>query len=204
MKHKRPWACWILLVVAHLALPQAVLAADETRDPREFFFTQSFGDLPEELETARQEGKLGMLLFFEAEGCSYCEYMLQNVLNRPTVQDWYRQRFVSIAVDIHGDVELTDFDNITLPSKVFSDHRKVFVTPVVAFIDLEGDEIYRHTGMVRTVDEFMLIGRYIEGEHYFDTEFDRFAREQGEPPGDAPFSPADATDHRLDDRGSSK
>jgi hypothetical protein len=39
----------------------------ETRDAREFFFTQTFGDLPEEMQSAREQGKLGMLLFFEAD-----------------------------------------------------------------------------------------------------------------------------------------
>jgi len=154
-------------------------AASEARDPDEFFFTQSFGDLREEAAAARQEGKTGMLLFFMADACPYCRHMLEKVFTDPAVQDWYRERFVSIAVDIHGDVELTDFDGITLPSKVFSDHREVFLTPVVAFLDLDGNEIYRHLGMIRTPEEMLLLGEYIEGRHYFDTEYRTFARQQG-------------------------
>ncbi len=157
-----------------------LLAAEEDkRDPRAFFFTQSFGDLPEELQTAREQGKLGLLLFFEAEGCSYCEYMLQHIFNQKQVQDWYQKRFLGIAVDIHGDVEITDFDQITLPSKVFSEHRKVFLTPTVSFIDLNGDEIYRRVGMVKTPQEFLLMGEYIAGQHYFDTEYGAFIRQRG-------------------------
>ena len=95
------------------------------------------------------------------------------------MQDWYRDRFVSIAVDIHGDVELVDFDGIALPSKVFSDHRKVFLTPVMSFIDLDGNEIYRQLGMLRTPDDMLLLGRYIEGRHYYDTEFRVYAQRQG-------------------------
>jgi len=151
----------------------------ESRDPREFFFTQSFGDLPEELQTAEEEGKQGMLLFFEAEACPYCSAMLKQVFAQKNVQDWYRERFLSIAVDIHGDVEIKDFDGITLPSKVFSKHRKVFMTPVMSFIDLKGIEIYRHSGMVKTPEEFLLIGEYIAGNHYFDTEYKVFAKERG-------------------------
>ena len=79
--------------------------------------------------TAREAGRQGMLLFFEADSCPYCRQMRRNVFANPDVQEWFGQRFVSIAVDIHGDVELTDFDGITLPSKVFADHRKVFLTP---------------------------------------------------------------------------
>jgi len=185
-------------VLAALLLALPLLLADfafgdevQTRDAREFFFTQTFGDLPEEMQVARDEGKLGMLLFFEAESCPYCQHMLRKVLSQKKVQDWYRERFVNIAVDIHGDVELTDFDGITLPSKVFSDHRKIFLTPVVAFLDLGGNEIYRHYGMVKTSEEFLLLGAYIDGKHYFDTEYAVFARERGMQQDGALITPAE-------------
>ena len=161
--------------------PVTTITADENtwRDPRAFFFIQSFGDLPEELQMAREQGKKGMLLFFESEGCSYCRGMLNKVFSNERVQDWYQKHFLSIAVDIHGDVEIKDFDGITLPSKVFSDHRKVFVTPTVTFIDLNGDEIYRHTGMIRTPEALLIMGEYILEGHYFDTEFRVFAERKG-------------------------
>ena len=163
-----------------LALPLISAGAEpETWDARAYFFTQTFGDLPEEMQIAREEGKLGMLLFFEAESCPYCQHMIRKVFSQKKVQDWYSKRFVSIAVDIHGDVELTDFDGITLPSKVFSAQRRVFMTPVVAFIDLDGNEIYRHLGMIKTPEEFLLLGEYIEGKHYYRMEYSTFAAEHG-------------------------
>ena len=171
------------LVVLLLSLPLFEAAANggpaESRDPRAHFFTPTFGDLNEEMQVARDEGKLGMLLFFEAEACPYCQRMLGRVLSEPRVQDWYNERFVNIAVDIHGDVELTDFDGITLPSKVFSDHRRIFLTPVVAFIDLDGNEIYRHLGMIKTPEEFLLLGEYIAGQHQYLMEFKTYARKHG-------------------------
>ena len=171
----------VYIVMALLLLGARNLAAmeNETRDPREFFFTQSFGDLPEELQTAKEQGKHGLLLFFESEACSYCRSMLKNVFSQKHVQEWYRERFLSIAIDIHGDIEIKDFDGITLPSKVFSDHREVFLTPTVAFIDLHGAEVYRHQGMIRTPEAFLVLGEYIAGEHYFDTEFRVFADKRG-------------------------
>ena len=172
---------WVgILSVLLLLFSECALAeSDKERDPREYFFTQTFGDLPEEMKAAKNQGKKGMLLFFEAEGCPYCRYMLQKVFNQKEVQDWYRERFLSIAVDIHGDVELKDFDGITLPSKVFSAQRRVVMTPVVSFIDLNGIEIYRHLGMVKTPEEFLVMGEYIAGGHYFDLEFRTFAKKQG-------------------------
>lgn len=168
-----------LLALSVLATGSASAGEPETRDAREFFFEQTFGDLPEEMQAAREQGKIGMLLFFEAEGCPYCQYMLRKIFSQRHVQDWYRERFVNIAVDIHGDVEMKDFDGISLPSKIFSDHRRIFMTPVVSFLDLNGNEIYRHLGMTKTPEDFLLLGEYIEGEHYFDTEFKVFAKARG-------------------------
>ena len=170
---------WFAMILWSLTSAIAIAAEQNIRDPREFFFTQSFGDLPEELQTAKAQGKKGLLLFFEAEGCPYCLGMLKRVFSQKQVQDWYRERFLSIAVDIHGDVEVKDFDGITLPSKVFAAHRKVFMTPMLAFIDLDGSEIYRHPGMVKTPEEFLVMGEYIAEGHYFDTEFSVFAEKRG-------------------------
>ena len=105
--------------------------------------------------------------------------MLKHVFSQRTVQDWYNERYVNIAVDVFGDVEIKDFDGITLPSKVFADQRRIFATPVVSFIDLNGIEIYRHFGMIRTPGEFLLLGQYIEDRHYYDTEFEVFLRSKG-------------------------
>lgn len=157
----------------------ALATESDIRDPQEYFFIQSFGDLPEELQKARKQGKQGLLLLFEAEDCRYCLAMHKRVLSQKQVQDWYRQRFVSIAVDIHGDVEIKDFDGITLPSKVFAEHRRVFMTPVLSFVDLNGNEIYRHLGMVKSPEEFLLMGEYIADGHYFDTEFKVFNKSKG-------------------------
>jgi len=129
-------------------VPAQADPAMETRDPRAHFFAQSFGDLPEELEEARQAGKLGLLLFFEQEGCAYCDRMMKTILNQPAVQDWYRERFVSIAVDINGDVELRDVDGITLPSKVFAEHRRVKTTPTISFLDLNGAVVAVNTAIL--------------------------------------------------------
>jgi len=169
-----------LIVVLTMMVASVALAnGSESRNPREHFFTLTFGDLPEEMATAHDEGKRGMLLFFEAEDCPYCHHMLQKVFSQVKVQDWYQQRFVSIAIDIHGDVEMQDFAGITLPSKVFSDQQGVFLTPVISFVDLNGEEIYRHLGMIRTQQEFLLLGEYIDSGYYNRTRYDEFLETRG-------------------------
>lgn len=172
-------AARLMLILTVLVTGAALASVSGSRDPREFFFTLTFGDLPEEMEVARGDGKLGMLLFFEAEDCPYCHHMLKNVFNQTDVQDWYQEHFVSIAIDIHGDVEMQDFSGITLPSKVFSDQQGVFLTPVMSFVDIDGEEIYRHLGMIGTPQEFLLLGEYIVDGHYKKMRYDDFSKARG-------------------------
>jgi thioredoxin-related protein len=177
----KPGRFFLILFLGLTWIGNAALADElpDTRDPQDFFFAQTFGDLPEELADARKAGKLGLFLFYEQEGCQYCLKMKQSVLNQRRVQDWYREHFVNIPIDIRGDVELRDVDGITLPSKVFAQHRKVEYTPVMSFLDLHGIEVFRKTGLITSPEEFMLMGRYIREERYTDTSFSDFLAEVG-------------------------
>jgi thioredoxin-related protein len=174
------WADRWMVTCFFLCIALNGVSADSgpVRDPRAYFFTPTFGDLREDLDDARSTGKLGLLLFFEQEGCAFCKRMMKTVLNQPDVQDWYRERFIAIAVDINGDVELTDVDGVTLPSKVFAAHRKVKTTPTLSFLDLNGSEVHRRTAMIENPEEFLLVGRYVADGHYTDTSWKTFEREQ--------------------------
>ena len=188
-------AAFVILAILSLGSAAALANEQATSDAQECFFAQTFGDLPEEIQAARDDGKLGMLLFFEAEFCPYCQRMIRDVFSQKNVQEWFGQRFVCIAVDVNGDVELTDFDGITLPSKVFSDHRRIFATPIISFIDLDGNEIYRHLGMIKTSEELLMLGEYIEGKYHYSMEFKTYARQRGaEDKGDVLVTPAGASE----------
>ena len=76
----------------------ALLLASTPRDPYQYFFEQTLGDLTEELEIAREEGKQGVFVFFEMDECPFCHRMKQTVLNQPEVQEYFRRVF-SFAVD---------------------------------------------------------------------------------------------------------
>lgn len=182
----RPGHIFLILLLGLILTGSAGWAGElpQTRDPQDFFFAQTFGDLPDELSEAKKAGKLGLFLFFEQEGCQYCQRMKQTVLNQRQVQDFYGDRFVNIAIDIRGDVELRDVDGITLPSKVFAEHRQVKYTPVMSFIDLNGIEIFRKSGMIASPEEFLLMGRYIQEQRYTDTSFADYLLEVGFQEGD--------------------
>ena len=85
-----------------LWLLPVLLQAAVTRDPYQYFFQQSLGDLTEELEIAREEGKQGIFIFFEMDECPFCHRMKETVLNQPDVQAYFAERFHSLAMDTKG------------------------------------------------------------------------------------------------------
>ena len=159
-----------------LLLPVAV-GAQALRDPDSAFFHQSLGDFGEELEIARDEGKSGLLLFFEMEECPFCARMKRDVLNRVQVQDYYRQHFRIIPVDIEGDIEIVDFEGRSIAEKDFAFQvNRVRATPVFMFYNLDGEQVARYTGATSGIDEFLWLGEYVVQGVYKDMPFTRYKR----------------------------
>lgn len=147
------------------------------RDPYKYFFNETWGDFQEELDNARAQGKKGILIFFEMDECPFCHYMKMNVLNQPAVQDYYREHFLNFSVDIEGDVEIKNMQGVSMKQKDFAfRENRVRATPVIAFFDLTGERIHRHTGKTAGVEEFMSMGEYIVDGTYKDMSFTRYKR----------------------------
>lgn len=149
------------------------------RDPYKYFFNETWGDLPEELIKAKQNGKKAILIFFEQDECPFCHYMKQNVLNQPKVQKFYRQHFLNFPIDIEGDIEMVNLKGKTVKQKdfAFKEHR-VRATPVIAFFDLKGKLIHKHTGKTSGVDEFIWLGEYIVSGMYKKINYNRYKRQR--------------------------
>ena len=155
-----------ILLIIILSLSANVFAGNP-RDPYKFFFNESWGDLPEEIEKAKQEKKSGILVFFEMDECPFCHYMKMNVINQPEVQDYFRKHFVNIVIDIEGDIEMVNFKGKTVKQKDFAfKENRVRATPVIAFFDLDGKRVHRHIGKTNGVQEFLWMGEYVvDGAH---------------------------------------
>ncbi len=140
------------------------------------FFDDSFGDLQEELAIARQEGKQGVMLFFETDDCPFCHRMKRDVFRRPEVQKYFHQHFRLIPIDIEGDVEMTDFEGKPTTMKAFARRHRVRATPVMAFFDLKGRRVATYIGATRDAEEFLLLGQFVAEGHYKTTNFTKFKR----------------------------
>ena len=168
-----------LIVITFLACAfiQSTALAAAGKDPYKYFFNETWGDFAEELATAREQGKKGILIFFEMDECPFCHYMKMNVLNQPEVQAFYRKNFLIFTVDIEGDIEITNMQGKTMKQKDFAfRENRVRATPVFAFFDLEGNRIFRHTGKTSGVEEFIWMGQYVADGIYKETSFTRYKR----------------------------
>lgn len=169
---------WFLLLSVCIMPP----ALAEVRDPATQFFQPKLGDLHDELATARQEGKLGILLMFEMDDCPFCHRMKATVLNRSEVQDYFRRHFLIYSIDTKGDVPITDFQGKTTTEKAFALAQRARATPVFVFYDLEGQPMTRYTGATQTADEFLLLGRYVVEGAYRNMPFNVYRRQAGKAP----------------------
>jgi thioredoxin-related protein len=160
------------ILLAMATVPFAAHAADSS------FFALNTGDLKAELADAKADGRKGLMLFFEQEGCPGCRHMKQNVLNRRDVQDFYGREFVSLAVDIHGAVPLRDFSGRESTEKAYAQSAKVRATPTFVFYDLSANEAVRIVGPLQTPEEFLLLGQFVASGAYRTRSFAQYKLEK--------------------------
>ncbi len=172
----RPYREAASLILVFLLLGVAWAEGPPPSETSGDFFDLFMGDLGEELQTARDEGKKGILLFFEIDSCPFCIRMKRRLLSRPEVQELFGKAFLRYSVDVEGDVEITDFQGKTMRQKDFSLDHRVRGTPTMIFYDLEGKEVTRYVGAIDRVDDLLLLGEYVTEEVYRKMPFVRYKR----------------------------
>lgn len=163
-----------LIMICLTCIPLSVRANTGGLDTGAAFFDTSLGDFAAELKTARQQGKLGVLLVFEAEACPYCRRMREQVLSQASVQQFFRSHFNIFAVDFLGSVTVTDFSGKELTEKDFARSQRIRGTPTFLFVGVDGKEMTRYTGATRDSGEFMALGRYVAEAHYSKMSFEQY------------------------------
>ena len=98
----------------------------------------TFKDLREDLEEANAEGKR-LVLFFEQIGCIYCTKMHKEVFSKEKVSNYINDNFFVVQLNLHGDIEVTDFDGEVLPEKDIARKWGILFTPSILFLPPEVD-----------------------------------------------------------------
>jgi thioredoxin-related protein len=105
------------------------------------WFNLSFHDLREDFAEARSEGKR-FAVIFEQRGCPYCKKLHTEVLAQRYINDYVRENFHILQLDLWGAREVTDFDGKVLSERELAERWSIMFTPTVVFLkdDLSGFE----------------------------------------------------------------
>ncbi len=96
------------------------------------WFVQSFLDLKEDHAEAKSKGRR-FAVVFEQRGCIYCTKMHTEVLSQRYINEYVRENFAIVQLDLWGSREVTDFDGTRLPEKKLAERWGVLFTPTVVF-----------------------------------------------------------------------
>lgn len=105
------------------------------------WFQLSFLNLREDFAEAKAAGKR-FAVVFEQRGCPYCAKMHTEVLAQRYINDYVRENFIILQLDLWGAREVTDFDGKVLPERALAERWGVIFTPTIVFFkdDLTGLE----------------------------------------------------------------
>ena len=105
------------------------------------WFQLSFLNLKEDFAEARAAGQR-FAVIFEQRGCPYCAKLHTEVLSQRYINDYVRENFRIVQLDLWGSREVTDFDGTRLSEKALAERWGVIFTPTIVFFkdDLRGLE----------------------------------------------------------------
>ncbi len=92
----------------------------------------SFLDLREDFADAQAKGRR-FAIIFEQRGCVYCTKMHKEVLSQRYINDYVRENFNIVQLDLFGAREVTDFDGKKLSESKLAERWNVMFTPTVVF-----------------------------------------------------------------------
>ncbi|CUH77825.1 thioredoxin family protein [Tropicibacter naphthalenivorans] len=125
---------WIGAVFAiAMALPVGAQTIGDDGLHKQPWMRETFKDLREDLAEANAEGKR-LVLFFEQRGCIYCKKMHEEVFVDPAVSEYIEENYFVVQLNLHGDIEVVDFDGESLPEKDMARKWRVMFTPNIVFL----------------------------------------------------------------------
>ncbi|MBS4009907.1 MAG: thioredoxin family protein [Roseovarius sp.] len=125
-----------LLAAILFSLPVAAAELGDDGLHKTDWMRDTFKDLREDLEDANAEGKR-LMVMIEQRGCIYCTKMHEEVFPRPEIADFIRENFFVVQLNLHGDLEVIDFDGESLSEKQAARKWGLLFTPSILFLPEE-------------------------------------------------------------------
>ena len=92
------------------------------------WFKESFLDLREDVEEAKENNKR-VLLYFYQDGCPYCSKLLQDNFGQKKLADKTKMYFDVIAINMWGDKEVVDLQGTVTTEKEIRRKNESYVYP---------------------------------------------------------------------------
>ncbi|MCZ4367306.1 thioredoxin family protein [Sulfitobacter dubius] len=124
------------VAAAVLAWPLAAAELGDDGLHKTPWMRDTFKDLREDLEEANAEDKR-LMLMFEQRGCIYCTKMHEEVYPAPEIGGYIEENYFVVQLNLHGDIEVTDFDGETLSEKQMARKWGILFTPTLMFLPQE-------------------------------------------------------------------
>jgi thioredoxin-related protein len=116
-----------------ITLPAAAVEIGDDGLHKEEWFSLTFKDIAEDIETAKENGKR-LALIVEQRGCIYCKEVHEVLLQDPEVRDYIKEHFMVVQYNLHGSEEVTDTDGEVLTEKEAARKWRLLFTPTVMFM----------------------------------------------------------------------
>ena len=132
---------FIILIFLYLITPIYVFSEEIGDDGlhKQIWMRDTFKDLREDLNEANMEGKR-LVLMFEQRGCIYCSKMHNDVYSRDDISSYIEENFYVVQLNLHGDLEVTDFDGEVLSEKAMARKWNILFTPTVLYLSREVED----------------------------------------------------------------
>ncbi len=145
------------------------------------WFKASFLDLREDIQEAKQQDKLGVIVYFGQQHCPYCEYLLKiNWGQKQDIVEYTKHYFDVIAINIWGQLPVVMPDGTETTERQYSELEDTRFTPTLLFYNTEGKEIFRLRGYYPPY-KFRAALDYVIGGYYTQQNFSTYL-EQADPP----------------------
>jgi thioredoxin-related protein len=112
------------------------------------WFQASTGDLQQDMAAAQKAGKV-LAVFWEQDGCHYCQEMHEVNLRNKEIVDYITRNFHVIQYDLHGQDEAKGWDGVPQTQGKLAGTLGVRGTPTVLFYRESGNEVTRLPGYAK-------------------------------------------------------
>jgi thioredoxin-related protein len=114
------------------------------------WFLESLLDLNDDLKEATDKGKR-LVIMWELKGCPYCKKIHEINLADPAIENFIKDKFELLQLNIIGAREVTDFDGERLAEKAFARKYGVRATPTFQFFPEGADGLAQKQPAAREV-----------------------------------------------------